>query len=463
MQSSRYKEMNKELTEEQVSGTKIIPMARNRMYEEKMEEVKKLFDEGKTLEEAKEIFFMTDFNNKVLLPQDLEDFYRENSLEEEKQETEEESLEEDVNGGEIPLPEELETQFQNQENPKTIAEKVAAIKRQQEGNQKTDTKEMSPVDILIKSKQEQDKQNQIQNGDQVLMMIKDEDLIDFENQDFPMYDEEEKETMKNSLAIHGIIEKLIVRPMRDQEGKYQIISGRNRRMCGREIGIKEFPCIVRNDLKDDDEETELLLIDTNIATRKDLDIISKAKVIKRKKDLLESKNSRNRIKSLRTKYENSESAEKIIPIYDSLGQEFDISKGNIIRLLKLTDLIEDLQDEVRKGKINAKTGEQLGYLSKPHQRIVSKMMQNNVKLKVSESQAKKIRLTSNNKDLTKEDVEEILLKKELNEKKEDEIQKYVIEFTLDELKKLTNKLVEESKEVNETTIKEKIISLFEVI
>ena len=44
--------MNKELTEAQVSGTKIIPMARNRMYEGKMEEVKKLFDEGKTLDEA---------------------------------------------------------------------------------------------------------------------------------------------------------------------------------------------------------------------------------------------------------------------------------------------------------------------------------------------------------------------------------------------------------------------------
>ena len=394
--------MNKELTDEQVSGTKIIPMARNRMYEEKMEEVKKLFDEGKSLDEAKEIFFMTDFNNKVLLPQDLEDFYRENSPEEDDEET----LEGNVDDGEIPLPEELKTQFQNQESPKTIAEKVAAIKREQA----KETKEMSPVDMLIKSKQEQEKLNEIQNGDQILKMIKDEDLIDFENQDFPMYDDEEKETMKNSLAIHGIIEKLIVRPMRDQEGKYQIISGRNRRMCGREIGIKEFPCIVRNDLKNDDEETELLLIDTNIATRKDLDIISKAKVIKRKKDLLESKNSKNRIKNLRSKYENSESAEKIIPIYDSLGQEFDISKGNIIRLLKLTDLIEDLQDEVRKGKINAKTGEQLGYLSKPHQRIVSKMMQNNVKLKVSESQAKKIRLTSNNKDLTKEDVEEILLK-----------------------------------------------------
>ena len=209
------------------------------------------------------------------------------------------------------------------------------------------------------------------------------------------------------------------------------------------------------------EETELLLIDTNIATRKDLDIISKAKVLKRKKDILDNKNFRARIENLKQEAQGKEGTEKIIPVLDSLKEEFNISKGNIQRYLRLAVLSPDLQEQVKENRINAKVGEQLSFLSNPKQKIISKMMLQNEKLKISESQAKKIKVMANEKDISKEDLEGILLK---TKKQDDtEIIKYKIEFSEEEIKSLTDKLLEETKEITDENIKQKFLELLKFL
>ena len=62
-------------------------------------------------------------------------------------------------------------------------------------------------------------------------IVKDEDLEDFPNQPFKMYSESRKNTMIESIKINGIIEPIVVR--KTENGKYQILSGHNRRICGR--------------------------------------------------------------------------------------------------------------------------------------------------------------------------------------------------------------------------------------
>lgn len=225
--------------------------------------------------------------------------------------------------------------------------------------------------------------------------------------------------------------------------------------------MKTFPCIVRYDLEDDDDEAELLLIDTNITTRKDLDVISKAKVLKRKKDILDDKNYKTKIENLRKQAQSQENGEQIISAYNGLQNEFDMSKAHIQTLLRLNNLIPELQEKVRDNNINLKVGKQLSYLTNKTQKLISKMMLQNEKLKISETQAKKIKVMADEKEITKEDLESILLKNTKSD--EEENKTFIIKFTSQELEILTNKLIEETKEITEENIKFKILDLLKFL
>ena len=437
------------LTDEQkMQNPQLVVMFRQNKYDEKMREVKEYYERGLTQEEI--ISRMLEgntadisTNRRIICKEDIIEFFEahprtkeENQSQEEQENSSTETTDEETKKEEA---EEYELDLDDTEVDENEAEKEET------------TNEKDTDNTSIKS----------ETKDHEIKEIADEDLEDWEDQDFPMYDEEEKETMKNSIAIHGIIEKLIVRPIRGKEGKYQIISGRNRRVCGRELGMKTFSCIVRNDLIDDDEETELLLIDTNIATRKDLDIISRAKVLKRKKTILDNKNFKARLENMKQEAQGKEGTEKIIPVFENLQEEFNISRGNIQRYLRLADLSPDLQERVKENRINAKVGEQLSYIPKSKQKDISKMIMQNEKLKISETQAKKIKVMSDEKDITKEDLEGILLKTKKQEG--EEIIKYKIEFSEEEIKSLTNKLLEETKEITDENIKQKILELLKFL
>ncbi len=88
--------------------------------------------------------------------------------------------------------------------------------------------------------------------------LTDEQLIGY--QEFQLYNNELNKKLVQSIKINGIIQPLIARPL--PNGKYQILSGRNRRLCGRKAGIKKFPCIIIYGLTDDNARD--LVINSNI-------------------------------------------------------------------------------------------------------------------------------------------------------------------------------------------------------
>ena len=78
-----------------------------------------------------------------------------------------------------------------------------------------------------------------------------------------MYSESRKNTMIESIKINGIIEPIVVRKI--DNNKYQILSGHNRRLCGREAGLTEFKCIVKENMPED--EARLYMVDSNLMVR----------------------------------------------------------------------------------------------------------------------------------------------------------------------------------------------------
>ena len=113
-----------------------------------------------------------------------------------------------------------------------------------------------------------------------IVMINEKNLENYPNQPFSLYEGDKKKEMIESIKLNGIMQPLIVRPL--SNGKYQILAGHNRRMCAKEIGINELPCIIKNNLSED--EAKIYLIDTNLCTRDNISPIEKAKAYRIKYD-----------------------------------------------------------------------------------------------------------------------------------------------------------------------------------
>ena len=228
----------------------------------KLEEMKKIRNwrnEGYELEKIKELVDKTNITDE-----EIEQVFYENS--EEIQETEQnedlqnleiqEELQEKINYADIKEepdePEEIEADYNDEIDTEGFDE-----------NDIDDLEEMEESEIEIVEDKKEDV-TEIENiEDEKYEIIKDEDLEDFPNQPFKMYSESRKNTMIESIKINGIIEPIVVR--RTENGKYQILSGHNRRLCGREAGLTEFKCIVKENMTED--EARLYMVDSNLMVR----------------------------------------------------------------------------------------------------------------------------------------------------------------------------------------------------
>lgn len=278
-----------------------------------------------------------------------------------------------------------------------------------------------------------------QNPDKVIM-IADASLEDYLNQPFKLYDNDKKTEMIESIKLNGIMQPLIVRPISNE--KYQILAGHNRRNCGREAGLKEFPCIVKEGLTDD--EASIYLIDTNLCTRDKISTMEKARAYKIKYDIYKKNNIKISIAD-EIKKDNSNVRGEFLKIENA-------SNGTMQRYLRLTYLIPELQDVVDEYRLNINVAEKLSFLPSEEQKIIVDLLVKD-KIKLSEAIVKKIRQASDDRKMS--DKYGCLPKEEILEliraKKENSINTVVIIFTDEEVKKYFGE------EKNSTKIKETIL------
>lgn len=93
------------------------------------------------------------------------------------------------------------------------------------------------------------------------------------NRDQPRktFDEEALSELAKSIADHGVIQPLLVRPMTD--GSYQLIAGERRWRASRMAGLNEVPVVIRE--MSDSEAMELALVEN--LQREDLNPIEEAR------------------------------------------------------------------------------------------------------------------------------------------------------------------------------------------
>ena len=251
-----------------------------------------------------------------------------------------------------------------------------------------------------------------------VIKIKLSDIKDFPKHPFKINNDLNYEELKESILENGILVPALVR--KQEDGKYEMISGHRRKKICEENGISEIPCIVK-DISDD--EAIIMMVDSNLQRDKILPS-EKAQAYKMKLDALNHQGKT--LSPLGTK--------------SASVSEIDDSKSQIYRYVRLTYLIPELlqlvDDTVLKDKRTALTmglrpAVELSYLTKEQQEMVFEEISYE-DLTPSHVQAKKIRELSEVGELNLDILEKIFLEPKPNQQKR-------ISFNEDRIRKVLPK------------------------
>ena len=174
------------------------------------------------------------------------------------------------------------------------------------------------------------------------------ELIPFKNHPFKVLDDEAMLRTTESIAEYGVLTPLIARPL--DNGRYEIISGHRRAHAAELAGLSEVPVLVRD--MDDDAAT-VLMVDSNLQ-RENILPSERAFAFKMKLEALSHQGQRSDLTSVRV-------APKLST--EIIGKAAGMSKDNVKRYIRLTNLVPDLLDLVDCKQISFNPAVELSYLS----------------------------------------------------------------------------------------------------
>ena len=179
------------------------------------------------------------------------------------------------------------------------------------------------------------------------------ELFPFKNHPFKVLDDESMQRTVESVEQYGVLSPLIARPR--PEGGYEIISGHHRQHAAQLAGLETLPVIVR---QMDDDAAVLLMVDSNLQ-RENILPSERAFAYKMKLEALKDQGARSDLTSVQV-------APKLST--EKIGEEVGMSKDNVKRYIRLTNLVPELLDMVDEKKIAFNPAVELSYLDESQQR-----------------------------------------------------------------------------------------------
>ena len=201
------------------------------------------------------------------------------------------------------------------------------------------------------------------------------ELFPFKNHPFKVLDDESMQRTVESVEQYGVLSPLIARPR--PEGGYEIISGHRRQHAAQLAGLDALPVIVRNM---DDDAAVLLMVDSNLQ-RENILPSERAFAYKMKLEALKNQGARSDLTSMQV-------APKLST--EKIGEEVGMSKDNVKRYIRLTNLVPELLDMVDEKKIAFNPAVELSYLDESQQRDFLEAM-NDTQNAPSLSQAQRLK------------------------------------------------------------------------
>lgn len=193
------------------------------------------------------------------------------------------------------------------------------------------------------------------------------------NRDQPRkhFDEEALKELADSIAMHGVIQPLLVRPLSD--GGYQLIAGERRWRASRMAGLSQVPVVVRE--MTDEEAMELALIEN--LQREDLNPIEEAEGFKLLMDTYSftQEQAAEKVGKSRPAVANALRLLSLPEAVLDMVKQGIISSGHARTLIPLTDekLIIKLAEEISQKELSVRETEKIvKTLLKPKNEIVKK-------------------------------------------------------------------------------------------
>ncbi len=238
------------------------------------------------------------------------------------------------------------------------------------------------------------------------------DLHPFKNHPFKVKDDESMLETAESIKEHGVLVPAIARPRED--GGYEPIAGHRRKRASELAGIDTLPIIIRN--LDDDEAT-IIMVDSNIQ-RENILPSERAFAFKLKMDAIKRQGQR-------TDLTSTQVAQKLSA--QIVGDDAGVSKDQVRRFIRLTELVTPLLDMVDAKNIAFNPAVELSFLKPEEQHQLLDVMDME-QATPSLSQAQRLKKFSQDGKLTFDVMAAIM-----SEEKKGEIEK--VTLTGDKLKK----------------------------
>lgn len=211
---------------------------------------------------------------------------------------------------------------------------------------------LKSYDEIFTTQEERDERVAKEQGVEKVQQLDLAKLQPFKNHPFKVKDDEEMDKTVESIKQFGVLNPVIVRPL--EEGGYEIVSGHRRCHASELAGLTTVPGIVRN--LDDDAAT-ILMVDSNLQ-RETLLPSERAFAFKMKFEAMKHQGERRDLTS-------AQIAPKLTT--ELLGEESGMSKDNVKRYIRLTNLIPELLEMVDTKQIAFNPGVELSYLKDKEQ------------------------------------------------------------------------------------------------
>lgn len=217
-------------------------------------------------------------------------------------------------------------------------------------------------------------------------------LKPFKNHPFKVRDDQRMLDTVDSIREYGVLVPAIARP--DPEGGYELISGHRRKRGCEMAGLQTMPVIIR-DL--DDDAAVLVMVDSNIQ-REELLPSERAFAYKMKLEALKHQGARSDLTSMQV-------AQKLS--VQKVGDDAGVSKDQVRRFIRLTELISELLDMVDERKLAFNPAVEVSYLKQDEQRMLLEAMDAE-QTTPSLSQAQRLKKFSQEGRLTEEAMSAIM-------------------------------------------------------
>ena len=182
-------------------------------------------------------------------------------------------------------------------------------------------------------------------------------LRPFENNPYQVQDDEEMNTLIESIQAQGILSPLIVRPIENTE-EYEVISGHRRLHAAQKAGITEVPALI---YALDRDAAAIAVVDSNLH-REHILPSEKAFAYKLKMEALSHQGKR-------TDLTLSQVATKLDTATE-IGNCSGESRDTVYRYIRLTYLIPEFLEKMDNNEIALSVGVELSFLDEQSQREV---------------------------------------------------------------------------------------------